>query len=387
MRMERPPFSNARQSEAQRVVEAGSDVVGRESLAGARVAPQLVNSRSRARSPSPFSGVAAALVNVLATVQVVWFYINRVPPHLHLAAYEQGLERKPFQYRVLLMYPMRWAHQSAALQGLAHRLNAMPGWFPNGVRAEGLAQAPVDLLCVALAGWVARRIYVASSRTGLLTPFVYPLTLVMIASTYCLLNIHLLRFLYDLPSLGFFAAGLELIYFRRNPWWLAALFLVATVNRETSIFLLLFFVLARCAEGGRLVWKRAWEPASLGLVIPLALFWVGWHVYIAGKYAGNPSESLPRVYLNLGLLLLPITWPQIFGALGYVWPFLLVFRREIADPVLRAWMWVAPLWVAVMLYYGILVETRLFGELIPLFACAAALVCERRLLRGVCAGA
>jgi hypothetical protein len=323
-------------------------------------------------------GVAA--LNALATIQIVWFYINRVPPHIQLLAYEQGRERTPFQYRILMMWPMRWAHSFAPVVGLAARLDSMPGWFPNGVRPEGLVQAPIDLLSVAIAGLVARRLYRAASPAGLLTPFVYPLTLAMIASTYCLLNLHLLRFIYDLPSLALFSIGLELIYFRRNLLWFVPLFAVATVNRETSLFLLPLFALAECARDGGPALRCLWTPRVLGVVVPLSLFWLGWHMYIAHRYAANPTESLSRVYLNIGVLLLPITWPQIFGAFAYLWPTVLVSRHKLFDPVLRAWWWILPAWFAFMFYFGIMVETRVFGELTAYFACAAALIGEEALL-------
>jgi len=344
--------------------------------------PSSSEARARRVFGRPFNWPALGFtaLNLLATIQVVWFYVNRVPPHIQLLAYEQGRERTPFQYRVLMMWPMRWAHSSPAIIRLAHALNSMPGWFPNGVRPEGLVQAPIDLASVIVAGVVARRLYLGASRSGLLAPIVYPLTLVMIASTYCLLNIHLLRFIYDLPSLAFFSIGLELIYFRRSLLLFALLFVVATFNRETSLFLLVFFAVAEYVRGGGDV--RLWYSARiLRLLVPLSVFWLAWHAYIAHRYSANPTESLARVYLNIGLLLLPVTWPQIFAAFCYLWPLVLLSRHEISDDLLRAWWWIVPAWFAFMFYYGIFIETRIFGELIPYFACTAALVGEKALLR------
>jgi hypothetical protein len=327
-----------------------------------------------------WSALGYIALNLFATIQVVWFYVNRVPPHIQLLAYEQGRERTPFQYRVLMMWPMSWAHSSPVIIRCAHALNAMPGWFPNGVRPEGVVQAPIDLASVIVAGLVARRLYLGASRSGLLTPIVYPLTLVMVASTYCLLNMHLLRFIYDLPSLALFSIGLELIYFRRSHLLFALLFIVATLNRETSLFLLAFFAVAECFRNGGEV-RLSYSARVLRVLVPLSAFWLAWHAYIAHRYAANPTESLARVYLNVGLLLLPLTWPQMFAAFAYLWPFVLVSRDRISDDVLRAWWWVLPAWFAFMFYYGIFIETRVFGELIPYFACTVTLVCEAAILR------
>jgi hypothetical protein len=328
----------------------------------------------------PLPRLFVGIINLAASIQLVWFYVNRIPPHIQLLAYEQGRERTPFQYRLLMMYPMRWAHRSATIVEYARRLNAMHGFFPNGVRPEGLLQAPIDLVCVVIAGIVARRLYRKSSPTAILLPFLYPLTLVMIATTYCLLDMHLLRFIYDLPSLALFALGLEAIYFRRNALWLAGLFVIATINRETSLFLLLFFAIAQCARDGQFQLRRLYSFATLKVVAPLALFWMAWHEYVVHRYLANASGALSRISLNAGILLVPLTWPQLLGTFGYLGPLVWICRKRMADPTMRAWIWVAPVWVAFMFYYGILIETRIFGEMIPYFACAAALVCEESLL-------
>jgi hypothetical protein len=328
----------------------------------------------------PVSRLVAAILNLAASIQLVWFYVNRIPPHIHLLVYEQGRERTPFQYRLLMMYPMRWAHQSAIVIALAHRLNATTGLFPNGVRPEGLVEAPINLLCVVTAGLVARRLYKRSSPYGLLTPYIYPLTLVMIATTYCLLDMHLLRFIYDLPSLALFALGIEAIYFRRSSLWFGTIFSLATVNRETSLFLLVIFAITYSFEEGYFEIRRLYSRQVLSVIIPLAIFWVGWHEYVVQRYAANASQSISRVWLNAGILLLPLTWPQMLGACGYLWLLVWMWRGRIPDPALRAWIWVAPAWVAFMLYYGIIIETRIFGELIPYVACVSGLLCEERIL-------
>jgi hypothetical protein len=43
-------------------------------------------------------------------------------------------------------------------------------------------------------------------------------------------------------------------------------------------------------------------------------------------------------------------------------------------------LWLIPLWLAFMFPYGILVETRVWGELIPLVVCATAVICEEILM-------
>ncbi len=349
-----------------------------------------MSSSGAVRETRGMGGICAALLNLMATVQLVWFYVNRVPSYLNLARFQHGQERTPFQFRVLMMLPLHWAHESHFLSALAATLTGMSTWFPVGVRPEGIMQAAIDLASGAIAGLVATRLYQASSRTGLLTPFVYPLALVMIAGTYCLATIHHFRFVYDLPSVGLFSAGLYLVYFRRSPWLFAMLFVVATLNREVSLFLLLFFAISQCfansqeAGAQTFKWRRALAPQTLCVILPLSGFWLAWHWWVVRHFAGNPTESMSRVWLNIGLLLWPIAWPQMAGVFGYLLPLVLMRRRLIRDARLRAWRWTLPAWFAMMLVYGIFLEVRIFGELIPYIAGLAALVGEEVICARLC---
>lgn len=320
------------------------------------------------------------LLNLLATIQFVWFYITRVPSCLDLVAYEHWRERTPFQYRLLMVYPLQWAHQSPILVKLAARVSRLSGWFPTTAHPEGILEGIIDVLCVILTGLIATRLYQVASRAQLLTRMVYPLTLIMASTTYAIFTTHNLRFVYDLPSLAFFSVGLYLIYFRSHPALLAALFVIATTNRETTLFLLLFFAISCCWQGERFDWRRLTSRRCLAVVVPLSMYWIAWHVWVVRHFSANPSASSPRLWLNLLLLVVPLSWPQLLAAGGYLLPLLLLNRRLIPDPRMRAWLWVLPAWFLFMIRYGLIIEVRLFGELIPYLACVAALVFEERLL-------
>ena len=332
----------------------------------------------------PESGSAwlTFLLNLLATVQVVWFYLARTECYTRLGAYEQGLERTPFQYRLLMMFPLRWAHDSLLLQSAAVWLTRQRGFFPDGVRSEGIVEAATNLCCVAVAGLVARELYRRSSPTGVLAPYVYPLTLLMVVSNYALLVMHSYRFIYDMPALLFFSLGLYLIYVRRYGWF-AAVFLIGTVNRETTLLLLLFFLLAECSRGPTFAWRCSYTSRSLVRVLPLAAAWLGWHLWLVHRFRANASIARPRIGLNLSLLAVPITWPQIFAAFSYLLPLVILGRGHIRDPILRCWLWAVPVWAMCMLYYGVFVEVRIFGELIPYVACVAALIAEEKICKGL----
>jgi hypothetical protein len=278
------------------------------------------------------------------------------------------------------MAPLRWAHQSQTICAAAAWLTRQRGFFPNGVRPEGILEALIDVISVAIAGLVARRMYQLSSRTGMLTCWVYPLTLLMVSTTYSMLTMHAYRFIYDLPAMAFFSSGLYLIYTRAHPAWFAAVFLLGTLNRETTILLLVFFVLARCSKGAVFDWKQSCCLASWKIVAPLAGLWLGWRLWVAHLFRANVVVRAHWVSLNLGVLAIPFTWPQLLAVFSYALPLVILYRRRIADAVLRSWLWGIAAWLIFMMYFGVLIEIRLFGELIPYVACVSALIAEESLM-------
>jgi hypothetical protein len=320
------------------------------------------------------------LVYVMATVQFVWCYLWLTRPYVNTLLYEQGLERMPFQGRSLMMLPMRWAHGSGLLASLVTPFSKSHFWFPKPVAPEVVVQAAIDIFCLLTAGYLTTKIYQASSSRRLLTPMVYPLLLVACGATYVMHTVQNFRFVYDLPSLAFFAAAMYLLYFRWHWIYFAGLFVVATMNRETTLLLLPLFLLNGAVIGGRVRWSRVVLLRSLAVVMPLAMFWGVWQIFVRHVFAGNASEFYPRIDWNVKSLLFPQAWPQMLSACGYLLMFVVVMRRKIRDPQLEAWLWLLPIWFGFMFVYGILIETRVFGELIPLIVCSTMLIVEDGLL-------
>ncbi len=186
---------------------------------------------------------AYAAACLLATVQFVWVYLSRTRSELNLPAFEQGMERTPFKCLVLLMAPLRWAHESAALGHWAGNLSRLTAWFPGGVRPEDMAQAGLDCASILVAAACARSLYIRSSQHGLLSWMVWPLVVSLCFLTYAAQAHHAIRFPYDLPSMALFSTALLLIYTGGHPVLLSAVFAVATLNRETTLLLLPFLVL------------------------------------------------------------------------------------------------------------------------------------------------
>ena len=320
---------------------------------------------------------------VMATIQFAWCYLWLTRPYVSTIMYEAGTERMPFQGRCLMMLPMRWAHNSHLLQWLTHPFKWSHFWFPRPVQPEVLVQAFINVCCLLIAGYFTTKIYQASSQRRLLTLAIYPLVLVACAATFVMHTVQNFRFIYDLPSLAFFSAAMYLIYFRKHWSWFVTLFLVATVNRETTLLLLPLYTIDGAVVRGKLRWSETVKPRTLFVTVPLFAFWAAWQIFIRHHFAHNASEFYPRLNWNVKSILVPQAWPQMLSACGYLLLFVVAMRKRIPDPRLRAWLWLVPCWIAFMFSFGILIETRVFGELIPFVVCTSTLIAEQMLLAKV----
>ena len=317
---------------------------------------------------------------VLATIQTAWCYLWLTRPYVNTALYEQGLERMPLQGRLLMRAPWRGAHDNWVRHRLSRPFALSHFWFPKPVQPEVMVQAIIDVACLLLAGFATTRMYEASSKTRVLKPASYHLFLATCLATYLLHTVQNFRFIYELPSLAFFATARYLLYMGKAWWTFVLLFIVATVNRETTLLLLPLYMITHAIKDGRLRAKLLVRRETLLVVLPLAALWIVWQLAVRHIFHANRSEFYPRLDWNIKSLLAPQAWPQLLSSCGYLLLLVVLLRRRIADATLQAWVWLIPVWLVFMFAYGILIETRVFGELIPFLVCATALILERSLL-------
>lgn len=381
---------------------------------------------------------------VLMTVQFVGCYLYNTFPYLDLNRFAHGYERLPFQTRLLLAPLFRWSLESPFMLHYSSDLARNTYFFPVGIPPTEVVEFFLDIPCLLIAGWVAVQIYKSASRRRLLDWLVYPLFMVLCTVSYVLHTVQNFRFVYDIPSLMFFSLGFYIIYFRKPVLWLVALFALATLNRETTLFLLPFYLLSEWVRGRRqsgtgtgetaeddtegtsperpilvpgpspwqpsshtgdqpgwrtvveagrhrlaiflrelLAAPRMLRPEAILTTVLLLAYWAAWHLFVFHVFRHNASEYYSRLPFNLHCFQRLRYYPQLFSACGYLLPFLLLFHRRIRDRQLRAWMLAIPFWYCVMSVWGILVETRVFGELLPFVACAATLIAEELLVAAV----
>lgn len=146
----------------------------------------------------------------------------------------------------------------------------------------------------------------------------------------------------------FWLAALLLIRSGRA-WWLLPLTLVATLNRETAVFLPLLALLTtrrwRLAFGMGIVWAATYGAIRLYYGdVPV-------HVTLAQIWHLN-QERLPWFLLGLALF----GWLPLLAVRGY----------RYADPFLQRAAWAALPYLAAIAVFGIWREFRLFLPLLPL---------------------
>jgi hypothetical protein len=375
----------------------------------------LTPTRARFRQLAARLGLLA--LAVLAATQFVGAYLYLEFPYVNIYRLERGYERLPFQTRLLVVPLYRWVDGNRFMVAYASRLARNTYFFPRGVFPGDVLEFFMDIPCVLFAGWVATRIYRAASRRHLLQPLVFPIFLGFCILAYILHTVQNFRYPYDMPSLAFFAAGFYLIYFRKPVLWFVALFAVATLNRETSLLLLPFFALSQAVHraqpphpsaqtphpsaqthpsgqtkhGGQtehaLHWRALLAPSTLAVLLALTAYWALWHHIVYALFAHNASEYYPRAAFNLRTFARLRYYPQLASGLGFMAPFLFLGRRFVRDPQLRAWLWMLPVWYAFMFTWAILVETRVFGELIPFLTVYTAILAEEWLAARLLAAA
>jgi hypothetical protein len=311
-----------------------------------------------------------------ATLQFIRFYAVTTTFYLSLPAYLTGHERMPFQERVLPIVFMRLFYRALIVTHFSAHLHG----------AFTLDKAPfyiISLISIAIAGYFTQKLYELVSARSALRFFVYPIFLFGMMWTY---SIHMeanYSYPYDMLSVAFFSAGLYYIYSRQFlP--LVAVVTLGTFNRETTLFLIGIYVLdaasvefSDIADG--LSSRFSLKQVKWQRVILLILIWVTIKLTLGHIFAQNSqAENYVRISENIGRLK-PRLWPALLNICGYMLPAVVLLRQNIRPLRFRNYLWILPVWFAIMFYTGVILETRIYGELCPYVAIAVVLIIEHQL--------
>jgi hypothetical protein len=306
----------------------------------------------------------------MACAQFARCYGTLCESYINLRDYSYGLAHMPYQGRMLMMYPLRWAGGNEFL--VRHT-----AWRSGSLRSPEMAMITLGVfVSLCLTCLFTTLLYLKASRRRVL-PWMPAALLPGVAAVQYILHLQNVLFPYDLPSLMFFTLGVYLIYTRRV-WWLVLLFPAATLNREVTLFLGILLAIDVYASDGVRGWLR---PGFLSQLGSMAAIWLAVHFYVQRRFAANITEQVPRISTNLHWLRDPQYWPQLLCIGGFLLPFLFAGRRYVASPRMRAYLWIVLPWVICMFFYGVLIETRVFGELSGLIAVLATLEMEEFVLQ------
>ncbi len=329
---------------------------------------------------------------VCATLQFIRYYVVSTTFYLDMPRYLAGGERLPFQERVLpifLMWPIN--HSAFLMRHLAHPRGGFDA--PSAATPDTLAFYLVSLASFSCAAYFVVRLYRAVTVRGTLAALVFPAFMVLTLWTYVVHIDANFSYPYDMPSLAFFAGGLLAIYTRRYlP--LIVVMVLGTLNRETTLFLVGIYVLDAASRelpdtlservSGRLslgerfsLQQVSWPRAALLLAI-----WLAIKVSLAYHFRHNDnSENFVRLWGNFGRLR-PRLWPILLNICGYVLPVVVLLRSRLRPLRFANTLYILPFWFAVMFYTGVILETRIYGELCAFTAVAAVLLLEEYAPRG-----
>lgn len=329
---------------------------------------------------------------LLATVQFIRYYVVSTTFYLNMPRYLAGQERLPFQYRVLPIFLMRPINGSAFL--MRHLSHPSHGWDAASASApQTLSFYLVSLVSFIVAGVLVVRLYGAVHPEGRFAWLVYPIFMVLVLWTYVVHIDANFSYPYDMPSLAFFAGGLLAIY-TRHFVPLTMIMVFGTLNRETTLFLIGIYILDAATReadlsgperrrNGQTRWKDRFSSAQVpwlraGLLLAI---WFAVKLTLAHFYSHNSRvEDYPRVRENLHRLT-PRLWPALFNVCGYVLPFVVLLRVRLKPLRFANYLYILPVWIGVMFYSGVILETRIWGELCTFTAVASTLLMEERFHR------
>ena len=313
----------------------------------------------------------AALILVASHFSLA--YIAEAAPFLSLRAFAAGLAPQPFQERALTAWVLRGANRfdSPQIEAMLHRLLPAMG---DAFNETTLVLLIITWVSMAASIVITRETLLKltgdalfSSLAAFLVPYMAYFTYILNFGPHFLLP-------YDLPSLFFFCAGLYLLVMRR-PLLLVPLIAVATLNRETSLFLIGFYLVFEVSRRG----DRQRRPAVLAYAAGMLAVWISMRLFVLHLYGHNPVAAATRLadlklWQNLGFLVKPQHWPAFASVFGFTLPIVVVYRRHIEPGFLRQGLIVVALWFALMLFVGVLIEVRIFGELISYMSIAVAVI-------------
>jgi hypothetical protein len=295
-------------------------------------------------------------------------YVQNCQPFLDLDQYIRGNARLPYQYRVLMAWILRGGLRLPYLTAVSSHL-PVPLRDPR-------------ILILFAASWISlfgSVILTWGSIARLTRDSGYArwASLIVVYMAYFHFPLAVgLNFLlpYDLPSLFFFCGCLYCIIADRM-FFFYPFFIVGAFNRETICMASFFLILWHWPE----IRQRSRSFVLFGHVLAQAAIWLAIRLYLHHSFAYNlpdTANATPWYKLagNLRYMLEPEQWPVLLSVFGFTLPLVLLWRRSMKHPAMEREVYLLAAWFAVMMLVGVIIEIRVFSELIAYMAPAVALI-------------
>ena len=287
------------------------------------------------------------------------YFLNEEYYRAPLESLVQGVAVKPFQFRVLIPWMVKIT--DALLQKVGFVVSAR-----NLFKVfEIISTFWLIVVC---------RYYLSLFFKGPIL-YVLPFTLLLVLPFNFIIGCCGASdaiFPYDIPSILFLFVGLTLIY-KRNWVLFYPIFLIATLNKESTFLLTLAFLFTALG-------KRP-AKAIAPHVLTQFVLWFGIKLWLSHLYAHNPGAAFEyHLRANLEDIITGISArPKdliigIFSSMGFSWLVPVLFYHRIRDDFIQRTLWVAVPYVAGLMCVAVIIEVRDYGDLIPMTLPATLLI-------------
>ena len=183
---------------------------------------------------------------------------------------------------------------------------------------------------------------------------------------------------YDLPSLLFFCGCIYSVICRRMALFYV-FFVLGTFNRETICMTTLFLAIWRWDE----MKQRIGVLVLSGHILTQAALWIAIKLYLSHLFAANVADTAHasfyyKLAYNLRTIVKPQQWPVLLSVFGFTLPVTLAWRKWIQNAAMERELFLLPAWFAVMMMVGVIIEIRVFSELISYMALVFGLILYHR---------
>jgi hypothetical protein len=187
---------------------------------------------------------------------------------------------------------------------------------------------------------------------------------------------------YDVPALAFFCAGIWCVVTNRLLFFYLV-FMVATLNRETSCFLILFYIVWNYCQLRGIAHAR--RTIALNAAV-LSVLWVAikivpTHMFHGHSFAVSGVSPVEHIFVhNLRTLLKPQQWPVLASICGFTLFLIWIGRRWIGNQALEYAVGITlAVWFLGSVLEGQILEIRIFNEWAAMTTPCLALIVYRRM--------